>query len=390
MKIKNPIGLTLVVGLMLFSLSISSQVSRKQVTKTGQTSQNRQSNVVLPTVNTTTPFWQEDFGTSEKGGDIGLLAEKAKLNSGEWSTTRLSSEGQKANNWYVSSSSVFTGLGNCSEGCLKNPGLNDRTLHIGYDYRAGDHSMDLEAIYAKNESSATDSRIESPIIDCSGKSNITLNFDYFTGGIVGEDFFSVYYFDGVNWMLLTNFGPSYVSPTCDSLDRATWKTSDTYPLPASADGNPEVKIGFRWINLASIAGNTEMYSVALDNIRLTDNTPQSVSTSTDPTSQSNKVSQTSTKKVEVETKKIVEFTVYPNPNSGQFTIDFSGIENNHEVQIVLSELQTGKQIYTTTFFSTSIEHNKIDVTPSEKIAPGRYACSLICEGIKLTKQVVIN
>ena len=191
-------------------------------------------------------------------------------------------------------------------------------------------------------------------------------------------------------MLLTNFGPSYVSPTCDSLDRATWKTSDTYPLPASADGNPEVKIGFRWINLASVGGNTEGYSVAIDNIRLTDNTPQSVSTSTDPTSQSNKVSQTSTKKVEVETKKIVEFTVYPNPNSGQFTIDFSGIENNHEVQIVLSELQTGKQIYTTTFFSTSIGHNKIDVTPSEKIAPGRYACSLICEGIKLTKQVVIN
>jgi len=81
MKKINPIGLALGVGLMLFSLSISSQVSRKQVTKTNQTS-NRQSNVILPTVNSTTPFWQEDFGNSEKG-DIGLLAEKAKTNSGE-------------------------------------------------------------------------------------------------------------------------------------------------------------------------------------------------------------------------------------------------------------------------------------------------------------------
>lgn len=388
MKKINPIGLALGVGLMLFSLSISSQVSRKQVTKTNQTS-NRQLNVTLPTVNSTTPFWQEDFGNSEKG-DIGLLAEKAKTNSGEWSTTRLSTEGQKSNNWYISSSSAFTGLGNCSEGWLKNQDLKDRTLHIAYDYRIGDHGKDLEAIYAKNESSATDCRVESPMIDCSGKSNVTLNFDYFTGGIVGQDFFSVYYYDGTNWMLLSNFGPSYVSPTCDSLDRATWKTSDTYPLPTSADNNPEVKIGFRWINSSSVGGNTEMYSVALDNIRLTDNTPASVPTSTDPTSQSNKVSQPSTKSVEVETKKIVQFTVYPNPNSGQFTIDFSGIENNHEVQIVLSDLSSGKQIYTTTFFSKSIEHNKIDVIPNEKINPGRYSCSLICEGIKLTKQVVIN
>ena len=92
----------------------------------------------------------------------------------------------------------------------------------------------------------------------------------------------------------------------------------------------------------------------------------------------------------VEPVKNIEFTVYPNPNSGQFTIDFAGIENNHEVQIVLSDLQTGKQIYTTTFFSNTIEHNKIDVNPTEKINPGRYACSLICEGIKITKQVLIN
>ena len=370
--------------LTLFSLSISSQVSRKQVTKTKETTQNRQSNVQLPTVNAVLPFWSEDFGKSTKNGDIGNLATK----TGSWTLTKLTFQGEKSNNWYISSSTAFTGLGNCSEGWLKNNNLDDRTLHIGYDYRVGDHGFDVEAIYAKNESSSTDSRIESSFIDCSGRENITLNFDYFCGGIVGDDYFSVYYHDGTNWNLISTFGPSYVNPTCDSLDRATWKTSDTYPLPSTANNNPEVKIGFRWVNSASTGGNTERYSVAIDNIRLSDNVT-SPSNTVDPYSSSNKISYT-TKNTEIETKRVVEFTVYPNPNSGQFTIDFSGIENNHEVQIVLSDLQSGKQIYTTSFFSKSIEHNKIDVVPTEKINPGRYACSLICEGIKITKQIVIN
>lgn len=391
MKSLNIIKLSLIVVSMLISLSISSQVSRKQVTKT-TTTQSRQSATNPPVVNTLSTFWYEDFGSSSNGrGDIGNLAGKTTTKNGPWSETKLDTEGQKNNKWYISSSSAFTGLSNCSEGILKNNMLDDRTLHIAYDYRIGEHGLDVEAIYAKNESSATDCRIETPVIDCSGKQNISLTFDYFTGGIVGQDFFSLYYFDGTNWSLISNFGPSYVSPTCDSLDRATWKKSDTYVLPSSADGNPEVKIGFRWINSASIAGNSEMYSVAIDNISLSDS-PSNDPSPVDPTSSTSKVSQTSAKNIEVDTpvERKVEFTVYPNPNSGQFTIDFSGIENNHEVQIILSDLSTGQQIYTTSFYSRSIEHNKIDVNPTDRIKPGRYACTLVCEGIKITKQVLIN
>lgn len=88
--------------------------------------------------------------------------------------------------------------------------------------------------------------------------------------------------------------------------------------------------------------------------------------------------------------KNVTFTVYPNPNSGQFTVDFSGIENNHEVQIVLNDMNDGHEIYSTTFHSNSIEANKMDVNPPTKIAPGRYLCSLIFEGNRSSVIILIH
>ena len=391
MKNINVKGIMLLLCTTLFTLSISSQVSRKQVTKTTTNTQNRQSSTNLVTVNSTTPFWTEDFGIADqKTGDHKNEAAKVKTSNGQWTITKSDPIGQRSNNWYISAMEGGVGVGNCSMGFDKDKNILNNTLHVGYDYRYNtDKSIDQGAIYAKNESSLTDIRIETPTIDCRNKSNITLNFNYFTGGIVGQDFASLYYFDGQNWSLLTTFGPSVSDTICSNNDQCTWRTSDTYLLPTSADNNPEVKLGYRWFNSASVAGNSEIHSVAIDNIVLSYNTSTVTPPTEDPSSSSFK-SIKGTKSVVVVPTRNIEFTVYPNPNSGQFTIDFAGIENNHEVQIVLSDLQTGKQLYTTTFFSSTIEHNKIDVNPTEKIAPGRYSCSLICEGIKLTKQVVIN
>ena len=385
-------GIILLVCTVLFSLSMSSQVSRKQVTKTKtQTTNSRQSSTNLVVANTTTPFWTEDFGVADqKNGNHGIEVAKVTTSNGPWTITKSDPIGQRCNNWYVSAMEGGVGVGNCSMGFDKDNNILNNTLHVGYDYRYNTaKTIDQGAIYAKNESSATDIRVETPRIDCGGKSNITLNFNYFTGGIAGQDFASLYYFDGENWSLITTFGPSVSDTTCTNNDQSTWRISDNYLLPSSADNNPGIKLGFRWYNSASVGGNSEIHSVAIDDIVLSYNT-STITPSEDPSSSSLRTVKSTKNYVEVTPVRNIEFTVYPNPNSGQFTIDFAGIENNHEVQIILSDLQTGKQLYTTTFFSSTIEHNKIDVNPTEKIAPGRYSCSLICEGIRLTKQVVIN
>lgn len=84
----------------------------------------------------------------------------------------------------------------------------------------------------------------------------------------------------------------------------------------------------------------------------------------------------------------IKFTVYPNPNQGQFTIDFSGIENNHEVEIILND-EHGKLVYTNSFF-TNETTNSVSIVPETRIGKGTYFCSLIAEGIKSTVKVIVN
>jgi hypothetical protein len=93
--------------------------------------------------------------------------------------------------------------------------------------------------------------------------------------------------------------------------------------------------------------------------------------------------------VNLDASKNVTFVVYPNPNSGEFTVDFSGIENNHEVQIIMLD-GTGREVYSQTVYSNSINSNKVKITPSAGIAKGNYECSIIFEGIKRTLIVIVN
>ena len=498
-------------------------------------------------------FWTENFGTFDSNNYKTILASSYSSSNGPWSLTDLTTSGTIPNQWFISSYESGMGVGNCSNGYNKNHGLLNNTLHISRgSYRNNEISsekiVEFGAKYSKGINSLSDYRIETPKIDCSNKGNITFNFDYFCGGIAGSDEFSVYYYDGSSWTLLATLGATSVG-NCSN-NTALWKNSDTYILPASANNNPLVKIGFRWknstnsridssnvssgflsadplnpsdtsrnsssispsdsINAANLNGslgtshtdtlsnsgshtsvtvgisnptslnnesNSTFISVAIDNISVSGsayvdpnnnasravgnnnkidiktqtvadkkNNPNIVFTtysekfpandlivesSTDGTNfnelskikskaikgsvgkleynftdaQANdgvnyyRVRQVNADKTTVTSKivsvdhikaKNITFTVYPNPNSGQFTVDFSGIENNHEVQIVLNDMNDGHEIYSTTFYSNSIDSNKIDVNPPTKIAPGRYVCSLIFEGIRSSVIVMIN
>lgn len=91
--------------------------------------------------------------------------------------------------------------------------------------------------------------------------------------------------------------------------------------------------------------------------------------------------------VDLEKSGKIEFTVYPNPNKGEFTVDFSGIENNHEVQVLLHDYM-GKEVYTGSFITT--QQNSITIVPADRIANGTYFCSLVAEGIRYTVKVIVN
>ncbi len=119
----------------------------------------------------------------------------------------------------------------------------------------------------------TNTRAESPVINCSGKVNISINFNYIENGDVTIDDAVMWYFDGVTWSILDNMPKTLTGCTGQGL----W-TSRTVNLPPSANNNPNVKIGFGWVNNDDGLGTDP--SFAVDDI--TASTPVGGGLSTDP------------------------------------------------------------------------------------------------------------
>jgi hypothetical protein len=87
-------------------------------------------------------------------------------------------------------------------------------------------------------------------------------------------------------------------------------------------------------------------------------------------------------------EKNITFSVRPNPNKGEFTVDFSGIENNHEVQILLTDAD-GNIVYKHVLYAQA-DLNSVNIMPAERISNGVYFCSLVLEEIKYTVKVLVN
>jgi hypothetical protein len=86
--------------------------------------------------------------------------------------------------------------------------------------------------------------------------------------------------------------------------------------------------------------------------------------------------------------KNVRFLIYPNPNNGEFTADVSGIENNHEIKIVLKDYN-GNPVYDTSLFIQEL-NTKIRIVPQNKLPSGVYICTLVLEGIEYSVKVVVS
>lgn len=231
----------------------------------------------IPGIAASQTFWTEDFGS---GCSTGNPAAGYSGVNGAWSVTNTGANDNYANQWYVSATEAGMGVGNCGDGCGNNPALSNRTLHVGAistligdvgaSYNAG--GLCIAGICVN-----TDKRAESPIINCTGRSNITISFSYIQQGAPGTDFASLCYYNGSSW--LTYNGSSWVASNtaltatnnagCGGQGR--W-TAFSVVLPASANNNPNVKIGFRWVNNDDGVGTDP--SFAVDDITLsTPSTP---------------------------------------------------------------------------------------------------------------------
>ncbi|MGZ3919235.1 MAG: T9SS type A sorting domain-containing protein [Bacteroidia bacterium] len=202
-------------------------------------------------------FWSENFGT----GCTPQYANGFSSSNGNWSAVVTGTQGINPNAWFVSSAEAGMGVGNCGDGCGNNPNLNNSTLHVSVDFGPG--FQDFGATYIAGPGYESDVRAQSPVINCSGQNNITLSFLYMLEGVPGVDYFEVQYSSngGSTWSVIATPPPTNNS-SCAG--QGLW-TSYTIALPASANNNTNVKLGFHWVNTDANGADP---APAIDDIQL--------------------------------------------------------------------------------------------------------------------------
>lgn len=221
-------------------------------------------------------FWTEDFG---QGCNQGTIASSYTGTNGAWTIGSTGTNDAYANQWFVSATEAGTGLNQCGDGCLTNSTLLNRTLHVG------NVAVQLINLAADNGAAyntggvcqsfqicvVTNRRAESPMINCSNKSNITLSFLYMENGQAAlDDATLVYSADGgVTWTTLQNLNKTQFG---NCAPQGMWTAFST-TLPSSANNNANVKIGFNWTNNDDATGTDP--SFAVDDITLS-TTPSSI------------------------------------------------------------------------------------------------------------------
>ncbi len=204
-------------------------------------------------------FWTENF---ESGSTSGELVTAYTGPNGTWTLTVTGTEGANFNPWYVSCAENGHTNGVCGTACASvSSTATLATLHIGASTTStiplGDNgaSYDNGGTGGVFSAPATDRRAESPIINCTGKTSITLSFNYIENGDGTNDDGTVWYFDGSTWSLLVNTPKTLLCGV-----QGQW-AHYAYALPMSANNNPNVKIGFRWVNNDDGVGTDPSFAV---------------------------------------------------------------------------------------------------------------------------------
>ncbi len=224
------------------------------------------------TLNAQTIFWIENFNN----GCSSLCTSYTGPN-GAWTFTSTGpgsacGGATTPNIFYISCAENGNAPGSCGSGCG-----NNATLHVGNDPNSpsagvfcptGDCGAAYDAggycdILGTPPSVITDINAASPTIDCSGRTTITLTFNYIERGQGSNDNATVMYYDGSIWSTLADMAKT---PTNCGGGQGRW-TAYSVALPASADNNPNVAVAFHWVNDDDGTGNDP--SFAVDSVRLT-------------------------------------------------------------------------------------------------------------------------
>ncbi len=206
-------------------------------------------------------FWTEDFGA---GCSTGTLASAYSGTNGAWTVTATGTNDTYCNVLYISAEESGNAVGACGTGCS---GAGDRSLHVGASAALtgdGGAAYFSGGFCGSGICCITNTSARSPLINCLGKTSITLSFAYMEGGQTTLDDASLYYSadGGTTWSLLDNMAKTALG-TC--APQGMW-VAYSFALPASADNNPNVKIGFNWTNNDDAAGADP--SFAVDDITL--------------------------------------------------------------------------------------------------------------------------
>jgi len=171
--------------------------------------------------------------------------------------------GGAPNNWFVSCAEEGIVPPGCGSSCI-----GDASLHIGANPGAGG---DMGASFNETgASNATYRLIVSPTISTVGKSTITLKFDYiaFGSAACSDDRAQLRLStdNGATWPVGYQYClTSVCCGACNGYSQGQW-TTYTLALPAAFDNNPNVRIGFHWMNNGNGAGTDP--SVAIDDVNL--------------------------------------------------------------------------------------------------------------------------
>ena len=205
-------------------------------------------------------FWTENFNN---GCPSNCDAAAYVGPNGPWTSfTGPGHLGFAPNIWYVSCAENGHTPGVCGTGCVPASATATlATLHVG-STTIGDIGAAFDAGGCFGGCTDSDIRSESPTINTTGKTTITLAFNYIANGDPGNDYGYIEYStnSGATWTTLTT--PA-VTLLCGV--QGKW-TAFSMLLPASCDNIATLKIGFHWINNDDGIGTDP--SFALDDMTL--------------------------------------------------------------------------------------------------------------------------